>query len=74
MEPSIVFGICYQMVSNIILLPAILNIVISRLYKIILVHEVIAGVIRRIDINHLDLTKVVLTQKLQNIKVVAFYV
>ena len=74
MEPPIVLCICYQMISHIILLTATLNIIISRLCKIILIHEVIASVIRRIDINHLDLAKVVLTQKLQYIKVVTFYV
>ncbi|GFI54973.1 hypothetical protein IMSAG013_00010 [Clostridiales bacterium] len=42
--------------------------------KIILIHKVVAGVVRRIDIDHLHLAVVGGLQKLENFQIVALYV
>ena len=71
MEAPVAIRIGYQTIPLIILLTAVFYIVICGLCEIILIHEVIPGVIRRIDIDHLHLAKIVLTQKFQDVKVVS---
>ena len=42
-----------------------------RTSKVIMIHEVIPRIIRRIDVNHLHLTKIRLLEQFQHFKVVA---
>ena len=42
----------------------------ERLLKIIIVDEIVPRIIRRIDINHLDLPKITLLQQLQRLKII----
>ena len=49
-------------------------IICTRNGKIITINKVIAGVVRRVNINHLDLTEVAFLQKFQNFQVVTLNV
>lgn len=71
MESPVVLCICNQTVAVIIPLAAVPDIVICRLREIILVNKVVACVVRRIYIDHLDLAEIVLTKKLKDVKVVS---
>ena len=49
-----------------------LQVVLDIVLEVVRVHEVIAGVVRRVDVDQLDLVGVALLQKLQHLQVVAF--
>ena len=53
-------------------LPGLFAVVLNRVTERVLVHEVVAGVVRRIDVDHVDLTVVRALQQLEYLEVVAF--
>ena len=61
MKPAIAFCIGNKAVPFFILLSAIVHILTSRLREVIIIHKVIASVIRWININHFYLAEIVLT-------------
>ena len=71
MEPSVALCIGYQAIAVFVILTTVPDVVISRLSEIILIHKVVACVVRRIYIDHLDFSEIVLTKKLKDIKVVS---
>ena len=71
MESPIAFCILHQTISLFIKLTAIAKIFISILRKVILINEVIARVIRRIDIDHLHFAEIGFLQQLQFIQIIA---
>lgn len=74
MEPSVALCVGYQSITIIILLAATLNIVIRGLYEVIFIYKVIPRVVRRINVDHFHLAKIIFTQQFQDIKIVAFYI
>ena len=70
MEAAIAFCIRDELVSLLIILPTIVNILLLILIKIVVIHKVIASIVRWVDINHLHLTQIVLTKQLQNLQVI----
>lgn len=71
MKTSITIKVFYKSISRIIKLPTIFKIFICTLYKVILVHKIISRIIRWVNINHLDFSKISFLQQLQHFKVVA---
>lgn len=72
MESSICCGIGSQPIAFFIHLIRSPQIFACVFGKVVLVDEVIARVIRWIDVDHLDLAQIRLLQQLQRIQVVAF--
>ena len=71
MEAAIAFGVCDKAVAFLVKLAAVGQIFIGTLGKIIFIHKVIAGIIRRVDVDHLDLAQVGLLKQLQHLQVIA---
>ena len=55
-------------------LAGLFTVVLNRVTERVLVHEIIARVVRRIDVDHVDLTVVRALQQLEYLEVVAFNV
>ena len=71
MKTSVGIGIFEQAVAFLTPLSA-LNLPLFALHlKIIGIDKVVAGVVRRIDVDHLDLAKIALLQKLEDFQIVA---
>ena len=71
MKPSIGVGIFEQAVAFLTPLSA-LNLPLFALHlKIIGIDKVVAGVVRRVDINHLDLAEIAFLQKLEDFQIIA---
>lgn len=71
METTIRIRVLHKAVAKFIHIARLLIIFLSTLFEVIVINEVIARVVRRIDINHLHLAQIRLLQQLQSVKVVA---
>lgn len=71
MKTSVISIIQYKAISFIISISRDLIIILIFHRKIIIIDKIIASIVRRIDIDHLDLTEIGLTQNLQNLKVIS---
>ena len=71
METAVAFGVLHHAVALFIELTAVGKILIRTLSKVILIHKVVAGVVRRINVDHLDFSEIGFLQQLQHFEVVA---
>ncbi len=71
MKPAIGFGIGDQAVAFVIVIPAVGFPLFCVHGKPIFVDKILAGVIRRVDINHLDLAQPGFLQQFQRIEIIA---
>ena len=78
MKTSIAFSIALHWVNQLVSIfiegSACSLEIFTRLSEIVIIYEVIASVIRRINVNHLDSTKIVFAENFKNIKVIALYI
>lgn len=78
MEATIAFSIALHWVYNevaVLVVSAVSFLeVFTRLGEIVVIDEVIAGVIRRVYVNHLDCAKIVLSENFEYIKIIALNV
>ena len=72
MEAAIAVQVLHQAVAFLIKLPAVGQILLCALGKIILIHKVISSVVRRVDIDHLHLAQIGFLQQLEHFQVVPF--
>ena len=71
METAIALGVGHKPVAFFIILTAIIHIVRRTLGKIVLIDKIIAGVVRRINVDHLDLAQIGFLQELQHFQIIA---
>jgi hypothetical protein len=55
MKPAVAFGVLHKAVAVFVKLPAVGKVFIRTLRKVVLIDKVVAGIIRRVDVNHLYL-------------------
>ena len=72
MKAAIGFGVGDHAVAGFVFLVGALEITGGVFTKIVVVDEFLAGVVGRVDINHLDLAQIGFLQQLERIEVVAF--
>ena len=70
MEPSVGVGILEQAVFVLVIHSHLLVFFFLRAHEIVGVDEIVAGVVRRVDIDHLDLAKIALLQELEDFQIV----
>ena len=78
METTITLSIALHRVENLVAIlveesTGCLKVFLT-LREVVVIDEVIAGVIRRVNIDHLDFTKIVLAENFQHIKIITLYV
>ena len=71
MKASVGVGILEQAVFVLVVHSHLLVFFFLRAHEIIGIDEVVAGVVRRVDIDHLDLTEIALLQELEDFQIVA---
>ena len=71
MKAAIAFGVCHHTVAFFIVLAAVAHVILSALCKIILVDKVIARIVWRINVDHLDLAQIGFLQELQHFQIIA---
>ena len=71
MKASIAFGVLYHTITFFIVLAAIFHVIPCVLFEIISIDKIFARVVRRVNVNHLDLAKICFLQELQHFQIVA---
>lgn len=71
METTIRIRVLHKAVAKFIHIARLFVIFLLTLFEVVMIDEVIARVVRRIDVNHLHLTQIRLLQQLQCVKIVA---
>ena len=71
MKPSIGVGILEQAVFVFVVHSHLLVFFFLRAHEIVGIDEVVAGVVRRVDIDHLDLAEIALLQELEDFQIIA---
>ena len=74
MKTTVALGVLHHAVSVFVKLSAVFKIFICTLCKIVLIYKVIACVIRRVDIYHLNLAKICFLQQFQYFQIIALNV
>jgi hypothetical protein len=72
MESTACFGISRELPSLSINLTRVLQIGLEAFCVIVRINEVIARVVRRVNVNHLDFAKISLLKNFENFEVVTF--
>ena len=72
MEAAVAIRIGHKAVARLVLLVGAGKVFLGCFGKVIIVDEVIARVVGRVDVDHLDLAEVGLLQELEGVEVVAF--
>ena len=71
MEAAVAFGVCHHAVAFFVILTAVAHVILSALCKVILINKVIARIVRRVNVNHLDLAQIGFLQELQHFQIIA---
>ena len=71
MEPAIALRVCYKPITLFVILSAVSHIFVSTLGKIVLINKIVARIVRRINVDHLDLAQIGFLQELQHFQIVA---
>lgn len=71
MKTPITLGVGHKAVAFFIILTAIIHIVRRTLGKIILIDKIVTRIIRRINVDHLDLAQIGFLQELQHFQIIA---
>ena len=70
METAVALGVLHHTIAIFIVLSTVSKVLIHVLSKVVLIHKIVTRVVRRINVNHLDFTKIGFLQQLQHFKVV----
>ena len=71
MKTTIALRIGHKPVAFFVILTAVSHIFVSTLGKVVLIDKIVAGVVGRININHLDLAKIGFLQEFQHFQIIA---
>ena len=71
METTVAFGVLHHTVTFFIKLTTVCKVFIRVLGKIILIHKIVSRIIWRVNINHLDFTKIGFLQEFQHFQIIA---
>lgn len=71
MKPSVGVGILEQTVFVLVVHSHLRVFFFLRAHEIVGVDEIVAGVVRRVDVDHLDLAEIALLQKLEDFQIIA---
>ena len=71
MKAAIALCVGHQLVALFVVLAAVVDILLLVLVEVVVLHEVVAGVVGRVDIDHLHLAQIVLAENLQHLQIVA---
>ena len=71
MKAAIAFGVCHHTVAFFIVLAAVSHVILGALCKVILIDKVIARIVRRINVDHLDFAQIGFLQELQHFQIIA---
>ena len=71
MKATIAFWICNKSVPFFIQLTTIFHILSTRLCKIVIIQHIVAGVVGRVNVDHLDFTQIGFLQELQHFQIIA---
>ena len=71
MKTTIALRICHHTVTFFIILAAVSHVVLGALCKVILIDKIIACIIGRVNVDHLDLTQIGFLQELQHFQIIA---
>ena len=71
MEPAIALRVCYKPITLFVILAAVSHVILGALCKIILVDKVIARIVWRVNVDHLDLAQIGFLQELQHFQIIA---
>lgn len=75
MKATIALGVAHHRVNGLVAIiiekAAIRLEILTRLSEVIVIDEVVTSVIRRVNVDHLDLAEIVLTENLQHVEIVA---
>ena len=71
MKTSVGVGILEQAVFVLVVHSHLLVFFFLRAHEIVGIDEVVAGIVRRVDIDHLDLTEIALLQELEDFQIIA---
>ena len=71
METTIALRICHHAIAFFIVLAAVAHVILGALCKIILIDKIIACIIGRVNVDHLDLAQIGLLQELQHFQIIA---
>ena len=58
MKTTVTLGVLHHTVSIFIVLPTVGKVLIRTLSKVVLINKVISRIVRRIDVDHLDLAEI----------------
>ena len=70
MKATVAFGVLHHTVTFFIKLTTVSKVFICVLGEVILIHKVVTRVVRRVNVNHLDFSKIGFLQEFQHFKVV----
>ena len=71
MKAAIAFGVGHHAIAFFVILAAVSHVILGALCKIILIDKVIACIIGRVNVDHLDLAQIGFLQELQHFQIVA---
>ena len=71
MKAAIAFGVCHHTVAFFVILAAVSHVILGALCKVVLIDKIIAGVVRRVNVDHLNLAQICFLQELQHFQVIA---
>ena len=63
MEATVALGVLHHAIAVLVVLPAVSKVLICALGKVILVYKVVARIVRRINVDHLDFAEISLLQE-----------
>ena len=71
MKAAIAFSVLYHTITFFIVLAAIFHVISCVLLKIISIDKIFARIVRRINVDHLDLAQIGFLQELQHFQIIA---
>ena len=71
MEAAVAVGVLDELIALTVVLIAPAHVAVHVLGEIVLIHEIIAGVVGWVDVDHLHLAKVRFPQELEHVQIVA---
>ncbi len=71
MKPPVTVEIGHKSIALIVILPTVGKVFSRTFSEIILIYKIVAGVIRRVNIDHFDLAKIGFLQEFEHVEVIA---
>ena len=70
MEAPVAVRVLHQPVALLVVLPAARHVAVRVLGKVVFIHEIVARVVRRVDVDHLHLAQIGFPQQLEHIQII----